>query len=88
MSSKTEGPATATIGRTEGPVSKDTLTITDNRTGKTYEVPVQDGTIKAIDLRQIKTSADDFGLMTYDPGYLNTASCKSRVTFIDGDRGS
>ena len=87
MSSKTEGPATATIGRTEGPVSKDTLTITDNRTGKTYEVPVQDGTIKAIDLRQIKTSADDFGLMTYDPGYLNTASCKSRVTFIDGDKG-
>ena len=85
--SKTEGPAAATIGRTEGPVSKDTLTITDNRTGKTYEVPVQDGTIKAIDLRQIKTSADDFGLMTYDPGYLNTASCKSRVTFIDGDKG-
>ncbi|MFN8091795.1 MAG: citrate synthase [Vicinamibacteria bacterium] len=68
-------------------MSKDTLTITDNRTGKTYEVPVQDGTIKAIDLRQIKTSADDFGLMTYDPGYLNTASCKSRVTFIDGDKG-
>ncbi len=68
-------------------MSKDTLTITDNRTGKTYEVPVQDGTIKAIDLRQIKTSAEDFGLMTYDPGYLNTASCKSRVTFIDGDKG-
>jgi citrate synthase len=68
-------------------VSKDTLSITDNRTGKTYEVPIQDGTIKAIDLRQIKVAADDFGLMTYDPGYLNTASCKSRVTFIDGDKG-
>ena len=68
-------------------MSKDTLTITDNRTGKTYEVPIQDGTIKAIDLRQIKIAADDFGLMTYDPGYMNTASCKSRITFIDGDKG-
>jgi citrate synthase len=68
-------------------VSKDTLTITDNRTGKTYEVPIQDGTIKAFDLRQIKVAADDFGLMTYDPGYLNTASCRSRITFIDGDKG-
>ena len=55
-------------------MSKDTLTITDNRNGKTYEVPIQDGTIKATDLRQIKVSADDFGLMTYDPGYMNTAS--------------
>ncbi len=87
MSTKTEGAAAATIGRTEGPVSKDTLTITDNRTGKSYEVPIQDGTIKAIDLRQIKVAADDFGLMTYDPGYMNTASCKSRITFIDGDKG-
>ena len=68
-------------------MSKDTLTITDNRTGKTYEVPVQDGTIKAMDLRQIKVAADDFGLMTYDPGFMNTASCKSRITFIDGDKG-
>jgi len=68
-------------------LSKDTLTITDNRTGKTYEVPVQDGTIKAMDLRQIKVAADDFGLMTYDPGFMNTASCKSRITFIDGDKG-
>jgi citrate synthase len=71
----------------EAAVSKDTLTITDNRTGKTYEVPIQDGTIKAMDLRQIKVAADDFGLMTYDPGYMNTASCKSRITFIDGDKG-
>jgi citrate synthase len=68
-------------------MSKDSLTITDNRTGKTYEIPVQDGAIKAIDLRQIKTSADDFGLMTYDPAFTNTASCKSRITFIDGDKG-
>jgi len=67
--------------------ANDTLTITDNRTGKTYEIPVSDGTIRAIDLRQIKVSAEDFGLMTYDPGYLNTASCKSRITFIDGDKG-
>ena len=68
-------------------MSKDSLTITDNRTGKTYEVPVQDGTIKAMDLRQIKVGAEDFGLMTYDPGFMNTASCKSRITFIDGDKG-
>ena len=68
-------------------VSKNTLTITDNRTGKTYEVPIQDGTIKAMDLRQIKVAPDDFGLMTYDPGFMNTASCTSRVTYIDGDKG-
>jgi len=66
---------------------KDSLTITDNRTGKSYEVPVENGTIRAMDLRQIKTSADDFGLMTYDPAFTNTASCKSRITFIDGDKG-
>jgi citrate synthase len=66
---------------------KDSLTITDNRTGKTYEVPVQDGTIRALDLRKITTGEDDFGLMTYDPAFTNTASCKSRITYIDGDRG-
>jgi citrate synthase len=76
------------LGRAEGaPMSKDSLTITDNRTGKSYEIPIQEGTIKAIDLRQIKVSAEDFGLMTYDPAFTNTASCKSRITFIDGDRG-
>jgi citrate synthase len=64
-----------------------TLTITDNRTGKTYSVPVQDGTIRAMDLRQIKTGAEDFGLMTYDPAFMNTASCKSSITYIDGDKG-
>ncbi len=68
-------------------MSKDTLTITDNRTGKSYEIPVADGTIKAVDLRQIKTAEDDFGLMTYDPAFLNTASCRSAITFIDGDKG-
>src|ERR1700741_3774787 len=68
-------------------MAKDTLTITDNRTGRTYEVPVEDETIRASDLRQIKVNDDDFGLMTYDPGYMNTASCKSFITYIDGDKG-
>jgi len=65
----------------------DSLSVTDNRTGKTYELPISDGTIKAIDLRQIKTSDDDFGLMSYDPAFTNTASCSSAITYIDGDRG-
>ena len=64
-----------------------TLTITDNRTNKTYTVPVENGTIRAMDLRQIKTGPDDFGLMTYDPAFMNTASCKSAITYIDGDKG-
>ena len=68
-------------------MSSDTLTITDNRTGKTYEVPVEHGTIKAMDLRQIRTGPDDFGLMTYDPAFTNTASTRSTITFIDGDKG-
>ncbi|MGH9728871.1 MAG: citrate synthase [Candidatus Acidiferrales bacterium] len=63
------------------------MTITDNRTGKQYEVPVQHDTIRAIDLRQIKVNDDDFGMMTYDPAFTNTASCKSYITFIDGDKG-
>ena len=70
-----------------GVMSKETLSITDNRTGKEYEVPIENGTIRAMDLRNIKTSQEDFGLMTYDPGFTNTASCKSRITYIDGDRG-
>jgi citrate synthase len=65
----------------------DTLTITDNRTGKQYDVPIQDGTIKATDLRQIKVTPDEFGMMTYDPAFMNTAACKSRITYIDGDKG-
>jgi citrate synthase len=68
-------------------MSKDSLTVTDNRTGKTYELPVENGTIKAMDLRQIKVADDDFGLMSYDPAYKNTASTKSKVTFIDGEKG-
>src|SRR6202008_1435882 len=68
-------------------MSNDSLTITDNRTGKQYELPIQDGTIKAMDLRQIKLADEDFGLMTYDPAFMNTASCKSRITFIDGNKG-
>jgi len=64
-----------------------TLSITDNRTGKQYEVPIENETIKATDLRKIKIADDDFGLMTYDPAFMNTASCKSRITFIDGDKG-
>src|SRR6478609_3598147 len=65
----------------------DTLTIVDNRTGKKYDLPIQDGTIRAMDLRQIKTGADDFGLMTYDPAFMNTANCRSAITYIDGDKG-
>lgn len=68
-------------------MSSNTLTITDNRTGKSYEVPITDETIKALDLRQIKVEPDEFGMMTYDPGYTNTASCKSSITYIDGDKG-
>jgi citrate synthase len=63
------------------------LTIVDNRTGKTYEIPIQDGAIRAADLRQIKTGADDFGMLSYDPAYLNTAACRSAISYIDGDRG-
>ena len=70
-------------------VTKDTLTVIDHRTGRQYEIPVQDGAIRAVDLRQIKVSADggDPGLMTYDPGYVNTASCRSAISFIDGEKG-
>ncbi len=68
-------------------MAKDTLSITDNRTGKTYELAISDDTIRANDLRQIRVNETDFGLMTYDPGYLNTASCRSSITYIDGDKG-
>ena len=67
--------------------SQDPLTITDNRTGKTYEVPITDGSIRTMDLRQIKVAEDDFGLLGYDPGYKNTASCRSDITYIDGAEG-
>src|SRR5205823_4513113 len=59
----------------------------DNRTGKTFELPIENGAVRALDLRQMKTGPEDFGLMTYDPAFMNTASCKSQITFIDGDKG-
>src|SRR5256885_12417749 len=65
----------------------DTLSVTDNRTGKSYELEITDGTVKAMDLRQIKTTEDDFGLMSFDPAYTNTASCRSAITYIDGEAG-
>jgi citrate synthase len=65
----------------------DTITITDNRTGKQYEIPIENETIRAMDLRKIKVKEDDFGLMTYDPAFMNTSSVKSKITFIDGDKG-
>jgi citrate synthase len=67
--------------------SAETLTVTDNRTGQTYELPIADGTVRAMDLRQIKTGEEDFGLMAYDPAYTNTASCRSAITYIDGAAG-
>ncbi len=67
--------------------SGDSLTVTDNRTGKQYEIPIEDNTIRATELRNIKTHEDDFGLMTYDPAFMATASCRSAITFIDGEKG-
>src|ERR1700730_6337142 len=69
-------------------MAKDTLSVTDNRNGKTYEIPIEEGNvIRATALREIKTSPEDFGMMSYDPALVNTATCKSRVTYIDGDKG-
>src|SRR5438128_1367279 len=64
-----------------------TLTITDNRTSKTYTIPIVHGNIRAMDLRQIKVTDDEFGMMSYDPAYTNTASCESYITYINGDKG-
>ena len=80
-------PVSAPTEEKEGAARHETLTVTDNRTGKRYEIPIQNDTIRAIDLRQIKVNADDFGMMSYDPAFTNTASCISRITFIDGDKG-
>jgi citrate synthase len=68
-------------------MASDTLTITDNRTDRTYTLPIENGAVRAMDLRQIKTSDEDFGIMTYDPAFMNTASCRSSITYIDGERG-
>src|SRR5271165_2718512 len=71
----------------KGLMEKESLSILDQRTHATYEIPIHDGTIRAMDLRQIKTGPEDFGLMTYDPAFMNTASCRSAITYIDGDKG-
>src|SRR6185369_15710672 len=84
--SHSAGPARLESAR--GARMANTLTVTDNRTGKTYELPIDNaGTIRAIDLRQIKSGPEDFGLRTYDPAFTNTASCRSAITYIDGDKG-
>jgi citrate synthase len=81
---------TTETAQTEGAAGvsgAETLTIVDNRTGKSYEVPIEDGTVRATELRKIKVDDEDFGIMTYDPAYMNTASCRSAITYIDGDKG-
>jgi citrate synthase len=83
MTTETQDPADSGGVAT----SSETVTITDNRTGKQYEIPIEDGTIRATELRKIKVDEDDFGLMTYDPAFMATASCRSAITFIDGDKG-
>ncbi|WP_249018961.1 citrate synthase [Conexibacter sp. S30A1] len=82
MTTETSQSADGSVSAAAG-----TLTIVDNRTGRTYEVPIEDGTIRSTELRKIKVDEDDFGIMTYDPAYMNTASCRSSITYIDGDKG-
>jgi citrate synthase len=84
MSTETQKQAADGV---DGAGQKDTLSVTDNRTGKTYELEVKDGTVRAMDLRDIKVSDDDFGLMAYDPAFTNTASTRSEITYIDGAAG-
>jgi citrate synthase len=72
---------------TDGAQPRDTVTIVDNRTGASYELQITDGTLRGLDLRQIKSSEQDFGLMVYDPGYANVAACRSAVTYLDGEKG-
>jgi citrate synthase len=80
-------PETQVVSEGITRMSRDTLSITDNRTGKAYEIPIQHDTIRATDLRQIKVKPDDFGMMSYDPAFNNTALCQSKITYIDGDKG-
>src|ERR1700722_19899935 len=70
-----------------GTAAADTLTVTDNRTGRSYELPITDNTVRATDLRQIKVDPDEFGMLSYDPAFMNTASCRSAITYIDGEAG-
>src|SRR5579872_2099516 len=79
--------ATQTKKLAEASASRESLTVTDNRTGKSYEIPIKHGAIRAMDLRQIKVDPTEFGMMSYDPAYNNTASCVSKITYIDGDAG-
>jgi citrate synthase len=81
------GPASQSTGEGAGAGGKDTLTVTDNRTGRSYELPITDSTVRASDLRQIKVDEGEFGMMSYDPAFMNTASCRSSITYIDGDAG-
>ncbi len=84
MSTQTDAKAGADGVAADG---SGTLSVTDNRTGRAYEIPIADGTVRSTDFRQIKVDDDDFGLMTYDPAYMNTASCRSAITFLDGEKG-
>src|SRR4051794_10041748 len=85
---QTQDPtADANASADSGNGGKDSLTVTDNRTGKSYELPISDGTVRAMDLRQVKVDEDEFGLMAYDPAFTNTASCRSSITYIDGAAG-
>jgi citrate synthase len=77
----------AVEGLGDGSAAGERLLITDTRTGRTYELPITDGTVRALDLRQIKIDDQDFGLMAYDPAFMNTASCRSSITYIDGEAG-
>jgi citrate synthase len=85
MSTETDTQAAGAAGVAEN--GRGTLSVTDNRTGRSYEIEITDGTVRSTDFRQIKVSDDDFGLMTYDPAYMNTASCRSEVTYLDGENG-
>src|SRR5688572_13653439 len=78
----TTAPAGPTAATASG-----TLDIRDSRTGKSYSIPITDGTIRAMDLRQVRVDEEDFGMMSYDPAFMNTASCRSAITYIDGDKG-
>jgi citrate synthase len=87
MNTQTQADARERMSGGDAGRAKDSLTVTDNRTGNTYELPIEDGTVRAMDLRQIKADDGDFGLMAYDPAYTNTASCRSSITYIDGEAG-
>ncbi|HEV2998423.1 MAG TPA: citrate/2-methylcitrate synthase, partial [Solirubrobacteraceae bacterium] len=83
MSTETQTPPAPT----DGAQTRETVTVTDNRTGRSFELPILDGTLRALDFRDVKIAEDDFGLMLYDPGYANVASCRSAITYLDGEQG-